>query len=448
MNAWVTHYYGNQTTTSTSISSTTVTWFNNLHSTSGSTVTFTAQWTINQYNVTVSASPEWWGTVNGDVSAQWNYWTTILTDNHLVNFFGDCNHAAGPAPYPGMGNLCGDAYATPTTATAQYTYSFSWWNNECGDTVTHDCTITAEFTRTLNSYDVTFNSNGWTPVATQNINYGSKATKPADPIRTGYAFGGWTLNGSDFDFNTEITWAITLVAKWNLVGYTITYNLNWWTETVANPTTYTTESETITLHQPTRVWYTFQWWTGSNGTTPQTSVTIPTWSYGNKEYNAVWQANTNTSYTVYHYVKKVWSGTYELALTEPKQWTTDSVLVLSSLAKANGFVCATYDKWSLTWTASWPWEIVTQTTINWDGSTKIYLYYSRNNRTVHLSGDEHVDYLEINGDRDDEAVRECGGEVPVNAIPKPWYHFVRWDREEREGREDDEVDTHSGWTND
>jgi hypothetical protein len=36
-----------------------------------------------------------------------------------------------------------------------------------------------------------------------------------------------------------------------------------------------------------------------------------------------------------------------------------------------------------------------------------------------LSGDEHVDYLEINGVRDDEAVRECGSEVPVNAIPKP-----------------------------
>ncbi|MBR4634566.1 hypothetical protein IKO50_06590 [bacterium] len=23
-------------------------------------------------------------------------------------------------------------------------------------------------------------------------------------MRTGYAFGGWTLNGNDFDFNTEI----------------------------------------------------------------------------------------------------------------------------------------------------------------------------------------------------------------------------------------------------
>jgi hypothetical protein len=40
---------------------------------------------------------------------------------------------------------------------------------------------------------------------------------------------------------------------------------------------------------------------------------------------------------------------------------------------------------------------------------------------VVLSGDEHIERLEIDGtlyDIDD-AVRECGSEVPVNAIPKP-----------------------------
>jgi hypothetical protein len=45
--------------------------------------------------------------------------------------------------------------------------------------------------------------------------------------------------------------------------------------------------------------------------------------------------------------------------------------------------------------------------------------------------------LKINGELYDEseAVRECGSEVPVEAVPKPWYHFVRWDRMEREERE-------------
>ena len=218
----------------------------------------------------------------------------------------------------------------------------------------------------------------------------------------------------------------------------ITYNMNGWTNNASNPATYKITQLPITLQQPTKTWYTFKWWTGANGTTAQTDVTIAGWTCGALTYNAVWQANTNTPYTVYHYVKKVWSGTYELVQTEPKQWTSDAILTLSSLARADGFVCATYDRWSLTWTENWPWEIVTQTTINWDGSTKIYLYYTRNNRTVHLSGDEHVDYLEIDGVVDDEAVRECGSEVPVNAIPKPWYHFVRWRERERTEEEEEE----------
>ena len=225
MNAWVTHTYGNQTTTSTTISSTKATWFNNLNSNSGATVTFEALWTINQYNVTILINEEGWGTLYWDVPAQWKYWTTIFPDNNLINFMGYCsNTSSEPSPNPSPNpyqvqwsdiSLCGSVYAAPTESDAQYTYEFSWWNNECGDVVTHDCTITAEFTRTLNSYNVTFNSNGWTPTpAIQNIAYGSKATKPADPTRTGYTFAGWTLNGNDFDFNTTITWAITLVAKW------------------------------------------------------------------------------------------------------------------------------------------------------------------------------------------------------------------------------------------
>jgi hypothetical protein len=160
-----------------------------------------------------------------------------------------------------------------------------------------------------------------------------------------------------------------------------------------------------------------------------------------KTFSPTATANTNTQYVVYHYVKRVWSGTYQLAETETWHWRTDDVLTLSSLSKESQYPCAHYDKWSLTWTEDWPWEIVTEAVIKWDGSTKIYLYYTRNNYTVHLSGDKWVDYLEISGERTTEAVRECGSEVPVNAVPKPWYHFVRWDREEttRRGSENNET---------
>ena len=53
MNSGVTHYYGNSTTTATSIASTKETVFKNLHSTNNSTVTFTALW-IDNTNPTVT----------------------------------------------------------------------------------------------------------------------------------------------------------------------------------------------------------------------------------------------------------------------------------------------------------------------------------------------------------------------------------------------------------
>ena len=74
--------------------------------------------------------------------------------------------------------------------------------------------------------------------------------------------------------------------------YTITYNLDGGTVT-GNPTSYTS-NDTITLVNPTKEGYTFTGWTGSNGTTPSTTVTIAKGSTGNKTYTANWTINTYT----------------------------------------------------------------------------------------------------------------------------------------------------------
>ncbi len=397
--------------------------------------TYTAQFneTVNQYTATITANPDGYGTVSSWLVTA-DYWISISINWNILTIWTTT------------------VVATPTTWNAQYTYTFSGWNNTCGNSLITGCIIQAQFDREVNEYDVIFDSNGWdyTPPI-QNVEYWSTATKPIpDPTKTWYEFSGWTLNWIDFDFSTPIVWTTNLVAKRNLVEYTITYNLNWWTNSPNNPATYTIESWAITLEQPIKTWYVFLWWTWSNGEVVETWIIIPSWSYGDKEYNAVWQSS-NVEYIIYHYVKKIWENKYILAETETWHWRTDDVLTLSSLSKESQYPCVSYDRWSLTWTENWPWEIVTQTTIKWDGSTKIYLYYNRNSYTVHLSGDKWVDYLEINGERKTEAVRECGSEVPVNAVPKPWYHFVRWDREERSGEEweDDDIvpsSWHSGWS--
>ena len=67
------------------------------------------------------------------------------------------------------------------------------------------------------SYKVTFNSNGGSPVDTQEVKKGDLATEPADPTRDGYSFSGWFLSLTDstpFDFSTKITKNIDLIAKW------------------------------------------------------------------------------------------------------------------------------------------------------------------------------------------------------------------------------------------
>ena len=68
------------------------------------------------------------------------------------------------------------------------------------------------------TYPVTFNSNGGSSVATQNVNYNSTATQPSpNPTQTGYVFAGWYSNPgltSAYNFSTPVTGPVTLYAKW------------------------------------------------------------------------------------------------------------------------------------------------------------------------------------------------------------------------------------------
>ena len=54
-------------------------------------------------------------------------------------------------------------------------------------------------------------------IASQSVESGSKAIKPADPTASGYIFGGWYADATcstKFDFNTAITANTTVYAKW------------------------------------------------------------------------------------------------------------------------------------------------------------------------------------------------------------------------------------------
>ena len=85
----------------------------------------------------------------------------------------------------------------------------------------------------------------------------------------------------------------TYYAHWNIINYTISYNLNggsWASE--QTPTTTYTVNDRVDLLTPEYSGRRFNGWSGSNGTTPQPSVTIPIGSTGNKSYVANWDVGT------------------------------------------------------------------------------------------------------------------------------------------------------------
>jgi uncharacterized repeat protein (TIGR02543 family) len=120
----------------------------------------------------------------------------------------------------------------------------------------------------------------------------------------GYSFTGWSHPGYTskrgasvqaqsgiMHYDTMTIYGdLNLHASFALENYPITYHLHDGAGTVDgalnNPASYTVESETFTLIAPVKAGDEFVGWTGSNGDTPQLTVTIPRGSTGNREYYA------------------------------------------------------------------------------------------------------------------------------------------------------------------
>ncbi|MDE6706255.1 MAG: InlB B-repeat-containing protein [Treponemataceae bacterium] len=78
-------------------------------------------------------------------------------------------------------------------------------------------------------YTVMFDSNGGSDVASQKVEEGKLATKPANPKNGDAPFLNWLKDGKSFNFSTPITANITLIAEWGTPGakiYSITFDSN------------------------------------------------------------------------------------------------------------------------------------------------------------------------------------------------------------------------------
>lgn len=245
-------------------------------------------------------------------------------------------------------------------------------------TIAPDSKDTLSASWKANQYKAAFNGNGADggTMAAQTLTYDAKAALSANAFtRTGYSFNGWNTSADGkgtayadkaqvVNLSTKDGDTVQLYAQWSAITYHIAYDLNGGTAAGDNPAEYTVESGAITLTAPTRTGYTFAGWTGANGTTPQTTVTIPSGSAGDRTYTANWKANTDTKYKVIHQQEQL-DGSYKTIDTQNLTGTTDSK-VTPAVKAYTGFTAPTAQT----------------VTIAGAGTTTITYKYSRNSYTI------------------------------------------------------------------
>lgn len=156
------------------------------------------------------------------------------------------------------------------------------------------------------TYQVRYQVNGDAP---DNTTYddpkyyisGQQATvlqKPSNCEKDGYSytFDGWRLGEDEAPAVLTMTDDVTLTGTWTKapISYNITYDLDSGAlaEGEENPTTYTVDTETFTLHNPTRENYTFTGWTGTGLSEKTEQVTVAKGSTGDRAYKANWELTT------------------------------------------------------------------------------------------------------------------------------------------------------------
>ena len=154
------------------------------------------------------------------------------------------------------------------------------------------------------TYNITIDSKDGSEQIVKSITYGQPIGElPNNPTKDGYDFEKWVdQNGNQITSETIITGPIDIIAKYNIIDYSIVYDLDDGSleEGKNNPTSYNVESDSITLENPSKKGYTFTGWTGTGLTGLSTTVTIPSGSIENRNYVANYSANENTKYTVIH----------------------------------------------------------------------------------------------------------------------------------------------------
>ncbi len=144
------------------------------------TTIITAQYSINSYTVT------------------FENWDTVFISSSSVNY---------------------GAGATAPPNPSRIGYTFTGWDIAFNN-ITSDLTVTAQYS--INSYTISFDSDGGSIVSSITQDYDTAITPPADPTKTGYTFSAWspTIPATMPASNATHT------AQWTINTFTVTYSAN------------------------------------------------------------------------------------------------------------------------------------------------------------------------------------------------------------------------------
>ncbi|MEA4971287.1 MAG: InlB B-repeat-containing protein, partial [Candidatus Pelethousia sp.] len=148
-------------------------------------------------------------------------WKPIPVSTYTVTF-----NSNGGSDVASITGLTSGATITKPADPALEGHTFEgWYRNQnltgkwdfANDTVTESITLYAKW-ETVSTFTVTFDSKGGSSVPSISVNKGGLVTKPTNPWKSGYSFGGWYKDTSftdDWDFNNDtISGNTTLYARW------------------------------------------------------------------------------------------------------------------------------------------------------------------------------------------------------------------------------------------
>jgi len=148
---------------------------------------------------------------------------------------------------------------------------------------------------TVNTYTVSFNSNGGSTVAARTIAYDDKVVPPTNPSKAGHTFAGWYANSgltAAWNFDTSVVKGdMTLYAKWTANTYTVSFQSNGGSAVAAQTIAY--NDKVVLPANPSKAGHTFAGWHTNSGLTT-------VWNFGtglvkgDMTLYAKWTVNTYT----------------------------------------------------------------------------------------------------------------------------------------------------------